>query len=156
MRHLLLPALLVLACTPSRAADAPLVAGVPDEETVEIRELLRLTGSEDMTRQVMRRMLDVQKRGKSEREQELLERFVAKLDVSELQDQIVRVYAEHFTADEVRGINAFFRSAVGRKYIAEMPAMLQDAMSIGQIWAAAKERELEAELQRETSKPASL
>ncbi|WP_460831719.1 DUF2059 domain-containing protein [Lysobacter humi (ex Lee et al. 2017)] len=129
---------------------------MPDEEAVEIRELLRLTGSEDMARQVMRRMLDMQKQGRNEREQALIERFAAKLDVSELQDAIVRVYAEHFTADEVRGINAFFRSPAGRKYVAEMPAMLQDAMSIGQAWAAAKAKALDEELQREMSKPTSL
>lgn len=148
--------LAALACCPAYAAEPAPVAGVPDETTREVRELLRLTGSEDLGRQVMLRMLEIQKDGKSARQREVLDRFATKLDIGELQDKLVRLYAEHFTADEIRALNAFFRSPAGRKYVGEMPAMLQQAMSIGEAWALDKARELNAELAREAARPTSL
>jgi hypothetical protein len=52
-----------------------------------------------------------------------------------LHDQIVGVYAKHFTHDEVKGLIAFYTSTLGRKAVAELPLLAQESAALGQQWA---------------------
>ncbi|MBL8141558.1 MAG: DUF2059 domain-containing protein [Acidobacteria bacterium] len=54
-----------------------------------------------------------------------------------LQAKTVASYARHFTHDEIRGLITFYRSDLGRKAIAEMPALMAEGMAIGQAWSQA-------------------
>jgi hypothetical protein len=44
----------------------------------------------------------------------------------------VGIYARHYTAEEIRQITAFYRSPVGAKTLATMPAVMQEAMQATQ------------------------
>ncbi|MFZ5657460.1 MAG: DUF2059 domain-containing protein [Pseudomonadota bacterium] len=157
MRGVLLIAALWLAGAGMQARAAePLVPGVPDEETLLVRDLLATTGSKGLGEQMMRAMLESVKQGKSEHERRVIDRFAAKLDLDELDAQLVRLYAEKFDAAELRAMVGFFKSDVGRKYVAALPDMLANAMRIGEIWAQSKAAELQAELEREKARPTSL
>jgi hypothetical protein len=52
--------------------------------------------------------------------------------VDELMDQSIPLYARHFTADEIRQITAFYRTPVGAKTLATMPALTKEAMMLSQ------------------------
>jgi hypothetical protein len=52
-----------------------------------------------------------------------------------LTDQMVLIYARHFTQEDVHGLLAFYSSDLGKKTIASMPAVLQEAVAAGQQWA---------------------
>jgi hypothetical protein len=45
---------------------------------------------------------------------------------------IARIYAKHFTVDELGQLTAFFRSPAGAKYIEQVPAITQESMMMGQ------------------------
>jgi uncharacterized protein len=47
-------------------------------------------------------------------------------------DGIATVYANNFTAAELREIEAFYRQPVGQKMLEKMPAISQQALAVGQ------------------------
>jgi uncharacterized protein len=47
-------------------------------------------------------------------------------------DGIATVYANSFSVDELRQIEAFYRQPVGQKYLEKSPAILQQSVQIGQ------------------------
>jgi hypothetical protein len=47
-------------------------------------------------------------------------------------DGIATVYANNFTAAELRDIEAFYRQPVGQKMLEKMPAIGQQALAVGQ------------------------
>jgi uncharacterized protein len=48
---------------------------------------------------------------------------------SELIDESARIYASHFTEDELRQILTFYQSPLGRKMVAEEPKALDESMA---------------------------
>lgn len=53
-----------------------------------------------------------------------------------LYQEIVPLYHKHFTADEVRGMLAFYASPLGQKTIDVMPMLVSESMAVGQRWGA--------------------
>jgi hypothetical protein len=51
-----------------------------------------------------------------------------------LRELVIPLYDRHFSLDELRGLNAFYSSPLGRKTIAVMPALLNDSMALGARW----------------------
>ncbi len=47
-------------------------------------------------------------------------------------DSVATVYANNFTAEELRQIEAFYRQPVGQKMLEKMPAISQQALAVGQ------------------------
>ena len=56
------------------------------------------------------------------------------------------VYAEHFTLDELKAIEAFDESPAGQKGIAETPKIMQEVAPIGAAWGAAAAQDVMAEV----------
>lgn len=54
--------------------------------------------------------------------------------VSELVDATARIYAQHFTEQELRQLLAFYQSPIGRKALVEEPKVLDDAMAYAGNW----------------------
>lgn len=46
----------------------------------------------------------------------------------ELRDRMVGIYQKHFTSDDINGLLAFYTSPTGRKFLGEMPMLMQEAM----------------------------
>jgi hypothetical protein len=53
-----------------------------------------------------------------------------------LQSKMIPLYAKYFTAEDIKGLIAFYQGPLGQKSLSVMPALMQDAMKIGQQWAA--------------------
>ncbi len=45
-----------------------------------------------------------------------------------------RIYASHFTLDELTAIEQFYQSPAGQKVIAETPAIIKEAVPLGIAW----------------------
>jgi len=54
---------------------------------------------------------------------------------SELVDASARIYASHFTEQELRDLLAFYKSPLGQKVIVEDPKSLDESMSNADKWA---------------------
>lgn len=47
---------------------------------------------------------------------------------------IIPVYHRYFTAEEVKGMIAFYSTDLGKKAISAMPGLMSESMTIGQQW----------------------
>ena len=48
---------------------------------------------------------------------------------------IIGVYAKHFTAEDVKGLVAFYDTDLGKKMLGVMPALMRDSVMVSQQWA---------------------
>jgi hypothetical protein len=55
--------------------------------------------------------------------------------VSELVDASARIYASHFTEQELRDLLAFYQSPLGQKVLAQEPKVLDESMTFAGDWA---------------------
>lgn len=58
--------------------------------------------------------------------------FAETMNSLDLRAQLVIVYAETFTEDELREIAAFYRSDAGRRLVEAMPEIMRRTMTLGQ------------------------
>jgi hypothetical protein len=70
----------------------------------------------------------------------------------EILDQIARLYAAKFTAEEMNALAEFYRSPIGQKFIAAMPELAADAMRLGTAWGQQIGREAEQKIREELQK----
>jgi hypothetical protein len=54
--------------------------------------------------------------------------------IPELMDDCARVYARHFTAEELSELTAFYGTPLGKKLIATLPQVMVDLNQVGQKW----------------------
>jgi hypothetical protein len=58
-------------------------------------------------------------------------------DIGSYVDGCARIYASHFSVDELRALSVFWRSNLGQKVLAETPAITKEVIPLGQAWGAA-------------------
>ena len=56
--------------------------------------------------------------------------------------QIIPVYHRYFSAEEIKGMIAFYATDLGRKAISAMPGLMGESMAIGQKWGEGLSPEL--------------
>jgi uncharacterized protein len=71
---------------------------------------------------------------------------------AEMQQELTRIYAAHFTEQELKDALAFFKTPLGRKLISEEPKALEESMKAADDWsrrlAAEVDAKFRAEMQR--------
>ncbi|MCX7514782.1 DUF2059 domain-containing protein [Frateuria sp. STR12] len=74
--------------------------------------------------------------------------FIDDKGVQELTLRMVPIYQRHFSAADIEGLLAFYRSPLGRKVITEMPETMAEGMQLGQEWGRQRAQAMLAELQK--------
>lgn len=133
-------------------ASAPAHAQGPDDALKkDIERLLEVTGASQMGVQAANmmagQMLDslrskpsIPPRAIEVAKQVLDEEFKKAFAAPDgLMAGIVSVYAKHFTAEDVKGLVAFYTTDLGKKLIEVLPALMQESLVVSQQWA---EREM--------------
>jgi hypothetical protein len=77
----------------------------------------------------------------------LKDKFLAR--TAEVSDMVAPLWAEKFTADEMREIARFFQSPIGKKLVNVQPELMQRSMQMGMAWGQRIGQEVEAEARRE-------
>lgn len=54
--------------------------------------------------------------------------------IGELRDTLVHIYGEHFTLEELKGLNRFYESDLGQKVVKTLPDVVRESMLAGQKW----------------------
>jgi hypothetical protein len=145
---ILLPALAALAA-PSYAqtepASEPPAAAAPASESdsaiaeplrAKIVEVLRLTDSAELGRQMMDQMLGSFEGSSPGVPEEFWTRLRDEFQAHDLVELIVPIYARHLTEAELDALIAFYSSEHGRSIVKKMPQVMQESMSAGQQWGA--------------------
>lgn len=143
MKFPIAPILLALCLTgvaPAtlHAAEAPVAAEAYSERHLALaRELVDLVnprGAADM----QLRILAEEMRGNPQTANyaDLFRDWVANTAQTEaLANDIARMYAEHFSPDELKDILRFYKTDTGRKVIAAMPVLAEKSIRLGEAWA---------------------
>ena len=56
---------------------------------------------------------------------------------SEILDNVTRVFVQHFTEPELKGMTAFYKTPLGQKMLKEEPAAIEESLKSTQQWADA-------------------
>jgi hypothetical protein len=111
----------------------------PAKDTA-IRHLLDITGgakegeniNEGMTgrvKEVMTRALPADQLPKFM--DTFTQKFTASAPPSAVTDAVVKIYAQHFSMEDIQGITKFYESPVGQRMVKEMPDVARDSQNVG-------------------------
>jgi hypothetical protein len=65
-----------------------------------------------------------------------LEAYKAKFDADQATSQLVTIYDQHFSQDEIKGLLQFYGSPLGQKFAAEMPKINQEIQASNRAFSA--------------------
>jgi hypothetical protein len=136
---------------------------IAPEKRAEIEKLLEFTGAMKLTQQfssaMVTRVTDALRSTHPDIPQKALDILPEVVDgvISEnagsLKETIIHIYDENFTLQEVKGLNQFYSSPVGRKAAKVLPSVLAESFAAGQKWGQAlapeMTRRIEARFQKE-------
>lgn len=71
---------------------------------------------------------------------------------SEVTDEIARLYATHFTEQELKDILAFYNSPAGKKMLSEQPVVVDASVKFAQDWANKLSEQVTAKMREELKK----
>jgi len=130
----------VALCVSGAAAQESLT----EAKRADIVQLMQVTGSAQLGLQfgdaLVTAFTDSVKRVRPDippRMVEIIRDEVNKLlqqQVAVLIEQVVPIYHQQFTHDEIKGLLQFYGTPLGRKVIQAMPMILQQSMAVGQVW----------------------
>ena len=108
-------------------------------------ELLLLTNSDDMMKQVWAQvegMMDqqFQQMGAPEDLKPIFKKYTDKMfklmkeeySFANIKDDLITIYVNTYTEDEIREISKFYKSLAGKKFLEKMPQLMQETMAITQ------------------------
>lgn len=70
----------------------------------------------------------------------------------EIRDLVAQVYAQKFSEAELKELLAFYRSAAGKKFVAEIPGVLEESFRKTQEWGGKLSEEIIIRLRAEMKK----
>lgn len=70
-----------------------------------------------------------------------------KMDVDGLMEELLPVYAKHYTLSEVKDLIAFYETPTGKKFSVHQQLTTQEGFTIGQAWGVKAGAALRADIQ---------
>lgn len=137
---------------PAKPEPAPVVAPTPAPDAAQakkpapkplthkqdlIKHFIQLSGQGEIGQQVLQQLVENFKQAMPKVPAEFWDTFVKELSADELTALIIPIYDAHFTEDDILALIAFYNSPVGKKMIAEQPAITRESIEVGQRWGAA-------------------
>ncbi len=116
-------------------AATPAATDIAPEKEADIEKLLDITDSLDMSQQVVDQLFAMQQSVQRAVPQEVWDEIRAELDMTRIRPVIVAIWDRHFSHDDIRGLIEFYESPLGRKLVETQPAVMQESMAAGELWA---------------------
>ena len=127
------------------------------------RKLIRTTTSDRLIDQVLNMaigqvtMLMVRMKPEKKKElSEIMHKLGAEMKSSrrkqELYEKIARIYAKHFTTEEMNKLIAFYETPVGRKFVQKMPEVMMESQRAGMEWGRSIAQDLFKRAKEEAKK----
>ena len=136
MKRLCLAFLLVTLCQLCAAAQE--AGGVSAEKARDIRRLMEVTKANEVGLQVARQSLDALRQSPALPEAQrdrilkiLEEELLAEFGDNKMAEAMVPIYDRHFTAEEIKGLLAFYETPLGRKVVETLPEVMREAQTFG-------------------------
>jgi hypothetical protein len=121
----------------------------------EAEKLLDVIGLDEQLEGMFTQMVDIQLQRDPAMQPfrgVMLEFFARHFSFASLKPDLIKLYAESFTEQELREINAFYSTTTGRKTIALMPELMLKGGAIGEARVRANIGELQAMIAAELAR----
>ena len=99
-----------------------------------VRELLAATGAGNMAVQIMTGMIAPLKKAIPKAPDAFWEEFLKEVSSDELINMSLPIYQKYYSEEDIQAIITFYDSPVAKRMVANQPAIVQEAMQIGQVW----------------------
>jgi uncharacterized protein len=147
MKRLMVAFAFVLIFTSISRAQSP--APIAEDKRQEIEKMLKLAGIEKQIPQMLAQVIARFKAQSPEISDEFWVKFQKKVDPHEFVEEMIPLYDEYYTLDDLKAINAFYETPAGQKLLSVRPQIMQGSMKIGQEWGAKLGAEVEEEMRQE-------
>jgi hypothetical protein len=125
----------------SAETNQPEVPPIDPAKEADIRALLEITGSAKLGDEMQKAFLEqvrasfAESLPQSERSKrfldEYIDRFQKKFNPQALTELAIPIYDKHMSADDLRGLLAFYRSPLGARALKALPLVLQESRERG-------------------------
>ncbi|HWZ64957.1 MAG TPA: DUF2059 domain-containing protein [Steroidobacteraceae bacterium] len=136
--------LLLMLVSASARADGPQVS---PEKRAEIEKLMQTTGAlkigQQLSAAVISELTDTLRKTHPNIPAKTLDMIpevvngVIADNIDGFKEVVIHIYDEHFTLEDLQGLNAFYLSDLGQKVVKSLPAVLQESMAAGRQWGEA-------------------
>jgi hypothetical protein len=143
--------LLLGATSPVQGQNASQPAAHDAAKVVLIRQLLTMTRAADLAMSAIESGIPAQRAANPRIPAVFWDRFLTEAGKrrGDFETMIVTVYERHFSSDEIRQLIAFYQTPIGKKMIAELPAVMQESTEAGRQWGAALGASVASQLESE-------
>lgn len=121
----------------------------------EAEKLLDMVGTQAVMEQSMSQMLDIQllqNPALAPYKGVMMEFLNKNMSYESLKPDLVKMYSEEFTSSELREINAFYSTDVGKKSIEKMPTLMMQGGQLGATRVQENIGDLQAMIQAESER----
>ncbi|MDP5137623.1 DUF2059 domain-containing protein [Rheinheimera baltica] len=121
----------------------------------EAEKLLNIMGMENALQQSMSQMIDIhlqQNQALAPYKDVMMAFFAKHMSYESLKPDMLRIYADAFTAAELRELNNFYATDVGKKTIQQMPTLMAQGAQIGAARVQQNIGELQAMIKAEAER----
>lgn len=108
--------------------------GQTNSKQQKIKQLLVVTGSGNLSIQMMKSIMGSYQKSHPQIPQEFWNNFMQEVKADDLEKIIIPIYDKHFTETEIDDLVKFYNTPAGKKMIEKMPLIMQESMSAGRIW----------------------
>ena len=129
------------------------LADVASEKEAE--KLLDMVGTQAVMEQSMSQMLDIQLQQNpalAPYKGVMMEFLNKNMSYESLKPELIKMYSEEFTSSELREINAFYSTNVGKKSIEKMPKLMMQGGQLGATRVQENIGDLQAMIQAESER----
>ena len=129
------------------------LADVASEKEAE--KLLNMVGTQEVMEQSMSQMLDIQLQQNpalAPYKGVMMEFLNENMSYESLKPELIKMYSEEFTSSELREINAFYSTDVGKKSIEKMPTLMMQGGQLGATRVQENIGDLQAMIQTESER----
>ena len=121
----------------------------------EAEKLLNMVGTQEVMEQSMSQMLDIQLQlnpALAPYKGVMMEFLNENMSYESLKPELIKMYSEEFTSSELREINAFYSTDVGKKSIEKMPSLMMQGGQLGATRVQENIGDLQAMIQAESER----
>ena len=121
----------------------------------EAEKLLNMVGTQEVMEQSMSQMLDIQMQQNpalAPYKGVMMEFLNENMSYESLKPELIKMYSEEFTSSELREINAFYSTDVGKKSIEKMPTLMMQGGQLGATRVQENIGNLQAMIQAESER----
>lgn len=122
------------------------VSAQTTSKETKIRNLLKITKTDQLAIQGMDQMISMFKNSNSDVSTQFWDEFKKEVDVNSLIDLMVPIYDKYYSENEIEELTVFYNSPIGKKTIDTLPKLTQESMLVGQQWGMQMGQKIQAKL----------